>query len=85
MFFVQQNLTSLSYGIIPAVARNNLRSALAVLDAGDYLLVYVVSMARAASFPGVRERIGNSFANRAEAILHWFSDQADRAFEASSR
>ena len=80
MIFTQQNITPLSAGIITAVGRNNLRSTVAILDAGEYLLVYMASMARAASLPGMRERIGNSFTNRAEAIIQWFSNQADAAF-----
>ncbi|MDR1567037.1 MAG: hypothetical protein LBS48_07130 [Treponema sp.] len=80
LVFIQQNLTSMTAGIIPAVGRNKLRSAVAVIDAGDYLLVYAVSMARAAALPGLRDRIGNSFANRASAVLTWFSAQADKAF-----
>ena len=81
LIFVQQNLTSLTYGIIPAVGKNKLRSAIAILDAGDYLLVYAASMAKAASLPGMNTRIGDSFANRADAVVHWFSDQADLAFK----
>jgi hypothetical protein len=80
MVFIQQNLSSLTYGFIPAVGKNRLRSAVAVIDAGDYLLVYAVSMAKAASVPGMKERIGNSFSNRAEAMLNWFASQADKAF-----
>lgn len=80
MVFIQQNLTSLTYGIIPAVGKNRLRSAVAIIDAGDYLLVYAASMAKAASVPGMKGRIGNSFSNRAGAILNWFSSRADRAF-----
>jgi hypothetical protein len=80
MIFIQQNLTSLTYGIIPAVGKNKLRSVVAVLDAGDQLLVYAASMAKAASLMGMNNRIGNSFANRADAILAWFSEQADKAF-----
>ena len=80
MIFVQQNLSALTVGIIPAIGRNKLRSIVAVLDAGDYLLVYMISMAKAASLPGMKERVGNSFTNRAEAVLLWFSDQADKAF-----
>jgi len=80
MIFVQQNLTSLSYGIVRAVGKNRLHSVVAIMDSGEYLLVYAASMAKAASLPGMKERIGNSFANRAEAVLHWFSDQADKAF-----
>ena len=80
LIFVQQNLTALNYGIIPAIGKNKLNSVVAVLDAGNYLLVYMVSMSKAASIPGMKERIGNSFANRAEAVFRWFSNQADKAF-----
>ena len=80
IIFIQQNLSALTYGIIPAVSKNNLRSAVAVFDAGDYLLVYIVSMAKAVSLPGIKDRMGTSFANRSEAIFHWFSNQADTAF-----
>jgi hypothetical protein len=80
IIFIQQNLTALTAGIIPAVGKNKLRSTVAVFDAGEYLLVYAASMAKAASLPGMNERVGNSFANRAEAIFNWFSSQADRAF-----
>jgi hypothetical protein len=78
--FIQQNLTSLSVGIIPAVGKSRLRSVVAVLDAGDSILVYAASMAKTVSIPGMNERIGTSFANRAEAILLWFSNQADKVF-----
>jgi len=80
LIFTQQNLTALTVGIIPAVSKNKLRSVVAVLDADDYLLVYAASMAKAASIPGMKDRIGVSFANRVEAVVHWFSDQADKAF-----
>ena len=80
IIFIQENLTALTAGIIPAVGKNRLRSVVAVLDAGEYLLVYAVSMARTASVPGMNERVGNSFSNRVEAIIHWFTNQADRAF-----
>ena len=80
MIFVQQNLTALTAGIIPAVGRNRLRSVVAILDAGEYILVYAASMARTVALPGMKERVGNSFANRAEAVLHWFKGQADKAF-----
>ena len=80
IIFIQQNLTSLNAGIIPAIGRNRLRSVVAVIDAGDYLLVYAGSMASATLFPGMSDRVGASFANRAEAILNWFSRQADEAF-----
>ena len=80
LIVTQQNLTPLSVGFITAVGRSNLRSTVAILDAGEYLLVYAVSMARAASLPGMRERVGNSVATRTEAILQWFSERANIAF-----
>jgi hypothetical protein len=80
LIFVQRNLTAMNAGIIPAVGKNRLRSVVAVIDAGDSLLIYAVSMARAVSLPGLGERIGNSFTNRAEAILKWFTGRADRVF-----
>jgi hypothetical protein len=80
LILVQENLTSLKYGIITAVGQNRLRSVMAVIDAGEYLVVYAVSMAKAASLPGMKERIGNSFSNRAEAMLKWFEGRADSAF-----
>jgi hypothetical protein len=79
LFFVQENVTIMNAGIIPAVGRNNLRSAVAVIDAGDYLLIYAASMAKAASLPGMNNRVGASFSTRAEAILKWFAGQADKA------
>jgi len=80
VIFIQQNLTSFTYGIIPAVGRNKLRSVFAVLDTENYLLVYAVSMAKAASLPEINTRIGASFANRADAVFNWFSDQAGKTF-----
>jgi hypothetical protein len=80
LFFLQENMTSLSYGIIPAVGKNKLKSVLAVIDCGDHLLIYAVSMAKAASLPGMTDRIGNSFKNRADAVYKWFAAGANRAF-----
>jgi hypothetical protein len=80
LIFVQQNLTTMNAGIIPAVGKNKLRTVMAVIDAGDSLLIYAASMAKAVSFPGLGERIGNSFTNRAEAVLKWFSGRADGVF-----
>ncbi|GHT69665.1 hypothetical protein FACS1894110_19580 [Spirochaetia bacterium] len=43
------------------------------------------AMAHATSLPSLRERIGNSFTNHAEAILKWYAGQADKAFTAAGR
>ncbi|MDR1307945.1 MAG: hypothetical protein LBK74_10285 [Treponema sp.] len=80
LVFVQENITSMSYGIIPAVGKNKLRSVVVVCDAGDCLLIYAASMAKAASIPGLSDRISASFTNRAEAVLDWFNQQADKVF-----
>jgi hypothetical protein len=80
LLFTQENLTALSLVLIPAVGKHRLRSVVAVLDAGADILVYVFSAAKATSFPGLNERIGSSFSNRADAILRWFVSRADQAF-----
>jgi hypothetical protein len=80
LFFVQENMTGLTVGIIPAVGKNKLRSLVAVFDSGEDLLVYVISMAKAAAIPGMNTRVGESFSNRADAMMRWFSERADKAF-----
>ncbi|GMO42851.1 MAG: hypothetical protein Pg6C_04470 [Treponemataceae bacterium] len=83
LILVQENITALSYGIIPAVGKNKLRSMVAAIDADEYILLYVVSAAKAASVPGMTDRVGKSFSNRADAIIKWFSGQAEKAFKAN--
>jgi hypothetical protein len=73
-------MTTLTVGIVPAVGKNKLQSFLAIIDCGDSLLIYIASMVKAASIPGMGERIGNSFGSRAEALLKWFSGGADIVF-----
>jgi len=72
IFFSQENLSSMSVGIIPAIGKNKFRTVMAVIDAGDSLLVYTAAMAKAASVPGMGDRVGASFTNRVKAILKWF-------------
>jgi hypothetical protein len=78
--FVQENISAMNVGPIIVVGKNRLRSVVAVLDAEDSLLVYVASMAKAVSFPGMASRAGRSFSNRAEAILAWFAGRAAGVF-----
>jgi len=73
IFFVQENITSLTYGVIPAIGKGNLRSIVAVIDCGESILIYAVSMAKAFSLPGMGDRISSSFSNRAEAVLNWLT------------
>jgi hypothetical protein len=80
LFFVQENLTPMKAGIISAVGKNKFRSMVAVIDAGDVLLIYAAAMAKAASVPGMGDRIGASFTNRINAILQWFTVRANKVF-----
>jgi hypothetical protein len=80
LFFVQENLTTMTAGIIPAVGKNKFRSMIAVIDAGDVLLIYAAAMAKAAPVPGIGDRVGASFTNRINAVLQWFTGRADRVF-----
>ena len=65
------NLTRMSYGLIPMLSRNALVTRLLVIQADDAIIFYAESGARA---PGVfKNRIENSFSNRAEALFKWFS------------
>jgi len=77
----QENLTTISYGIIPLVDKNKLRSVIAVFDAGPYLLVYAASLAKASMIPGMKQRAGESINNKAAAMLAWFFQKADKAFK----
>ncbi|MDR2596117.1 MAG: hypothetical protein LBC76_02230 [Treponema sp.] len=81
VFFVQENITPLTVAFLQAVGKGKLKTVIAVFDCGDVLLVYVSSMAKTASIPGMGERIGNSFSSRAEAVLKWFSGRADLVFQ----
>jgi hypothetical protein len=80
LIFTQENITAMSVGIITAVGKNRLRTVVAIIDTEDSLLIYVASMAKASTLPGMGERIGNSFTNRTTAILKWFTGKADKVF-----
>jgi hypothetical protein len=81
VFFVQENVTTLTVAIFPVVGKGKLRTFVAVFDCGDVLLIYVASMAKTASIPGMGERVSDSFSNRAEAVLKWFSGRANTVFQ----
>jgi hypothetical protein len=80
IFFMQENISSMNLGIIPAIGKNKFRSIMAVIDTGDSLLIYGAAMAKTASVPGLGDRIGASFTNRVKAILKWFVGRADGVF-----
>ncbi|MCL1813980.1 MAG: hypothetical protein FWG29_10740 [Treponema sp.] len=77
---VQNNVTDLNYGPITVIGKNKLKSVVGVFDCGPYLVVYAASMAKASMLPGMKQRAGESIFNRANALLGWFTQKADRAF-----
>jgi hypothetical protein len=80
IIFVQENVTTMNVGIIPAVGKGRFRTVMAVIDQGDSLVIYGAAMAKAVTLPGMGERIGASFTNRVEAILAWFTGRAAAVF-----
>jgi len=80
ILFSQENLSSMNLGIIPTIGKNKFRTVMAVIDAGDTLLIYAAAMAKTASIPGMGDRVGSSFTNRVKAILKWFVGRADKVF-----
>jgi hypothetical protein len=76
----QENLTIMNAGLIPAIGKNNYHTVIAIIDAGDSLLIYAAAMVKTVSFPGMGDRVGASFSNRATAIIQWFSTQANKVF-----
>ena len=75
-----ENETNLRYGPITVVDKGRLCSVIAVFDCGRYLLVYSASLARASMLPGMKNRAGESISNRANALLFWFTQKADKVF-----
>jgi hypothetical protein len=79
----QQNLTNMVYhDWLPSVSKNNLRTLISAVDAGDNVLIYIVSMAKVSSLANLfRDHISASFSNRAIAVLGWFQGQLADAFK----
>jgi len=75
--FTQTNLTGMSYGLVPVLGKERLRTIVLVSDTDEGLLLYAVSAARTTLLPGLDSKIKSSFSNRADAIYRWFSLRAD--------
>lgn len=73
IIFTQKNCNAISYGIVPLAAKEKLRVLSAVIDAGEYFLIYAASMTKAPPFSGLKKKAGDSFASRAEAVIKWFT------------
>jgi hypothetical protein len=79
IIFTQKNCNTISYGIVPLAGKEKLCILAAVLDAGEYFLVYAASMTRAPAFSGLKKKAGDSFAARAEALIKWFTVRMEGA------
>ncbi len=73
--FECRNLTNMSYGIIPAVGAGELSTRVLIVQASDGILFYAVSATKAPALPFLKEKLLNSFGNRAEALFKWFSSR----------
>jgi hypothetical protein len=71
IFVDTRNLTRMSYGIVPMIAPEALRTRLLVIPTTEGIVYYAESDTSAGG--PLRGRIGESFANRAEALFKWFS------------
>ncbi|GMO29245.1 MAG: hypothetical protein Pg6A_17340 [Termitinemataceae bacterium] len=80
IIFSQTNLTPMRYGVLPVLGEKKLRTIITVIDIENYLLLYMVSMADATMFPGIKSRINQSFSSRSEAVLKWFIAKANAIY-----
>jgi len=80
IIFIQENLTKMHYKIFPVLNPAKLRTIISVINAGDYIFIYMASMANVLSFPGLKSRIGASFSARLEAVLNWFTGKAGAVY-----
>lgn len=80
ILFIQTNLTTMSYGVVPLLGKERLRTVVLVADTEDGLLLYAVSAARTALLPGLEGKMKNSFSNRADAVFRWFSTRMAASF-----
>jgi hypothetical protein len=65
------NLTMMRYGIINAVEPSRLTTVLLALPRGPDYILYVATGAKVAMIPGLRDRVAESFMNRAKALIDW--------------
>ena len=77
--FISTNVDVLKYSIFKAVEPENLEASIAVIDLGEYLLVYMLTQATFTAPSVFRERVQNSFRTRGEAIYKWFIAQYENS------
>ena len=77
--FISTNVDALKYSIFKAMEPENLEASIAVIDLGEYLLVYMLTQATFTAPSVFRERVQNSFRTRGEAIYKWFIAQYENS------
>jgi hypothetical protein len=68
------NLTRMSYGLVPAVSQGGFKTRVLVVQASDGIVFYMLSAAKVPGF--LKSKLGESLANRAEALFRWFSSKS---------
>lgn len=81
IIFLQTNLSTLSYGIVPLIKKENLKSLISIIDIDEGLLLYAVTFAKASTIPGIEGKIKDSFSNRTEAVYKWFISKVHAVFK----
>jgi hypothetical protein len=72
ILLVQTNLTRMSYGILPILGAEGLRTRILVIPTREGILFYAVSAANAPPIPILGGKLSDSFSNRAAALFKWF-------------
>ena len=80
LVFTQENLSTMNYGILPLIGKNKLCSVISVIDMEEYLLIHILSIAKASPASWMKKRVQDSFSNRANALMDWFAEKADRVY-----
>ncbi|MFW5994522.1 MAG: DUF6675 family protein [Spirochaetia bacterium] len=74
-----ENLERLTYGILPAIGRENLRMFVVAIPVEQGLLFYGAAAVQVPTLMGLGNRIATSFENRVNALAQWFEDMLENA------
>lgn len=76
--FFSSNCENLYYGIIKVINADKMKVALTITDLGDCMVAYVVISADFFGFPGLHNKMYESFSNRADAMYKWFLNRIEK-------
>lgn len=69
------NVSPLKFGLVKAVANNNLHILLDISDCGDFFVVYIAAKTKFPAFSFLEKTMNESFNARLDAIYDWFCKQ----------